>query len=226
MTPELITFDCYGTLVDWEGGIEAAIRSEFTRAGDLSREELLTAFHEIQDELKTSEYRSYRELLAQVGEGVASRWGWPLLPERREFIAESIARWTPFEDTSAALLRLREAGHRLGILSNIDNDLLAATRSHFPVEFDLLVTAEDLCSYKPSTPHFDTALDEVGGDPSRMLHVAQSLFHDVRTAAALGIPVVWVNRKGEPAPADISPVAETRDVAEAVEWLQARVGAV
>ena len=138
-------------------------------------------------------------------------------------MAESIPGWSPFPDTNGALERLASQGYRLGILSNIDNDLLAGTLRHFDVSFDLLVTAQSLESYKPAPRHFETALTKVGGDPGRMLHMAQSLFHDVRTATRLGIPVVWVNRMSESRPSDVQPAAEVADVEGAVDWLESAI---
>jgi 2-haloalkanoic acid dehalogenase type II len=222
--PELITFDCYGTLIDWNGGITSALRERFPEAATQGDAELLATFYEIQDALKISEYRTYRELLAQVSEALAAARGWKLEEGEREFVAESIPGWTPFPDTNAALERLAAAGYRLGILSNIDDVLLAGTLRHFTVRFDLLVTAQSLESYKPAPRHFEMALAEVGGDSGRMLHVAQSLFHDVRTAVRLGIPVVWVNRMAETRPPDLEPAAEVEDVAGAVDWLEDQLG--
>ena len=128
---------------------------------------------------------------------MASRPDWAggsTLPARR-FLADSVPGWVPFPDTNAALERLRAAGYALGILSNIDDDLLAATRRHFTVEFELLVTAQQVRAYKPARPHFETARRLIG--TRRWLHVGQGYFHDVVPARALGLPIAWINRNGE-----------------------------
>lgn len=160
-----------------------------------------------------------------MSERLAERMDWELPAERREFVPDGLPDWTPFPDAGAALRRLADAGYRLGILSNIDDDLLTGTRRHFPVEFDLLITAESLRSYKPAHPHFLAALETIGGDPVRQLHIAQSVFHDVRPARALGIPTVWVNRQAEPPPSDVTPTVELPDLASVVDWLESRSGA-
>jgi 2-haloalkanoic acid dehalogenase type II len=129
----------------------------------------------------------------------------------------------PFPDTNASLERLRTAGYALGILSNVDDDLLAATRRQLPVDFDVVVTAEQVRGYKPAPGHFEAALRAVGGDSARLVHVAQSYFHDVRPAAGLGIRTVWVNRLGEQVPAGRPrPTAEVADLDAAAEWLEGR----
>ncbi len=217
--PELLTFDCYGTLIDWNRGIAGAVRAACPGSAELPDEALLAAFYEIQDGLKTAEYRPYRRLLTEVTLELARRRGWETTLERAGGVPASIPAWLPFPDTARSLERLAGAGFRLGILSNIDDDLLAGTLEHFPVRFDLLVTAESLRSYKPATPHFERALAEVGGERGKLLHLAQSLFHDVRPATRLGIDVVWVNREREPVPDDVAPAAVTPDLEGAVDWV-------
>ena len=224
MRPGLLTFDCYGTLIDWNRGIAGAVRDACPEARSIPDDALLDSFYTIQDDLKTSEYRPYRQLLTEVTLELAGRGGWEVTEKRAGGVPASIPEWRPFEDTNASLVRLARAGFRLGILSNIDDDLLAGTLRHFDVDFDLLVTAQSLRSYKPASAHFDRALEEVGGDKRGMLHLAQSLFHDVRPAGQLGIDVVWVNRGGEATPEDVAPAAVTPDLASAVDWLLERCG--
>ena len=136
---------------------------------------------------------------------------------REAFLPESLPAWPPFSDTNAALRRLRDAGHRLIILSNVDDDLLESTRRHLAVEFDAVITAEQVGSYKPGPGHFEAARKRIGGAP--WLHVAQSYFHDVQPARALGIPSAWINRKGERALDDRGPDHEFRTLAEAAAFL-------
>jgi 2-haloalkanoic acid dehalogenase type II len=142
---------------------------------------------------------------------VAKRFGWTPAPERARGLAESLPGWKPFPDTNPALERLVSAGHRLGILSNVDDDLLAGTLRHFTVPFDLLVTAQQVRSYKPAPGHFETARRRIGR--SRWLHAAQSHFHDVVPCRALGIPVAWINRKGESGREDVRPDIEVSTLA-------------
>ncbi len=214
----LLTFDCYGTLIDWEGEILAALRAAYTEAAAVEDEALLGEFHAAQNRLKTSEYRPYRQLLTETSVEVARTNGWDTSEEAAAGVPASIPSWQPFPDTNPALSRLAAAGVTLGILSNIDDDLLAATLKHFEVEFGRLGTAQRLRSYKPAAPHFERGREWAAGF-DRWLHVAQSLFHDVAPATSLRVPVLWVNRKGEPRPDDADPVHVAPDLAAAAAWL-------
>jgi len=197
---DVVTFDCYGTLVDWEGGLATAfLRAAWADGVRLERAAVLRAYMAVEREVEAGAYRRYREVLADSARGVAARVGWRLDPARAGFLADSLPSWVPFPDTNAALERLRAAGHALGILSNVDDDLLAATRRHFTVDFAHVVTAEQVGAYKPARPHFDAARRAVG--PHRWLHVGQGHFHDMVPARALGIPNAWINRNGD-APED------------------------
>ena len=190
---EIITFDCYGTLIDWESGIVRAFQTEAALDGlALDAGEIIAAYMAEEPAVESEQYRRYREILAQTAQRVAARLGWQITLERAAFLAASLPSWQPFPDTNPALERLARR-FQLGILSNIDDDLLAATRRHFPVSFDLIVTAAQVKSYKPGLAHFREALARAGG--KRLLHAAQSYFHDVVPARQLNLPVVWVNRK-------------------------------
>jgi 2-haloalkanoic acid dehalogenase type II len=196
---DIVTFDCYGTLIDWERGIRRAFLGAATVDGmTLDPGAVLAAYAEVEPIVEAEPYRSYRDVLAVAARRVAARLQWPLDESRAGFLVDSLTTWTPFPDTNPALERLARAGYRLGILSNVDDDLLAATRRHFTVEFDLVVTAQQVRAYKPAHGHFLAARRALGG--RRWLHAAQSYFHDVVPARALGIPVAWVNRKDEVAP--------------------------
>jgi 2-haloalkanoic acid dehalogenase type II len=217
---EVVTFDCYGTLIDWEGGIAGAFAGKAEALGlkPPRREDVIGAYHAAEPEIEAAAYRPYRQILAASAARVASRLGWDLAEKDAAFLAESLPTWKPFPDTNAALTRLSKAGIRLGILSNVDEDLLAGTRRHFDVSFDLVVTAQRVRSYKPGHAHFTTARAELGPG-ARWLHAAQSYFHDVVPAKALGIPVAWINRKGEKAgsagPAD----RELTNLTGLADWL-------
>ena len=197
--PEILTFDCYGTLIDWEEGISAAFRQEAARQGlHLDRERLLAAYGELEPEVEAERYRSYREVLGETARRVTIRMGWPAVSDRNRFLAASLGSWPPFSDTNRALERLAPK-FRLAILSNIDEDLLASSLSHFSAPFDWTVTAEKVRSYKPAPAHFEAAIRRAGGR-ERMLHVCGSLFHDVTPTRRLGLKVAWVDRKSEGIP--------------------------
>ena len=215
---DLVTFDCYGTLIDWEGGISAAFREEAERRGAQAPDAaaLLHLYHEIEPALQVGPFRSYREVLTLVAGRIAERLGWPAGDDG--FLPESLPSWPPFEDTNPALAALRSRGYRLAILSNVDRDLLDGTMRHFPVSFDFVITAADVRAYKPAEEHFRAGRERAG--PDRWVHAAQSWFHDVVPARRLGIPVVWVNRKDEPLKADVRPNGMVADLAGLVRWLE------
>ncbi len=215
---EIITFDCYGTLIDWERGL----RDGFAAAAAASGRPVDTAaamrlFRETEPVVQAETFRSYRDILAETGRRVAVGLGWPLPAARAGFLAESLLGWTPFPDTNAALRRLTAAGYRLGILSNVDNDLLAWTCRHLAAPFDLIVTAEQVRSYKPAPGHFLEARTRIKGRP--WLHAAQSYFHDVTPCRALGIPCAWINRKGEAPAGAARPDREFRTLTALADWL-------
>ena len=182
-----LTFDCYGTLIDWENGIRRA----FSGAG-LDADAALAAYAQIEPVVERETYRRYRDVLTATAHRVAEQLGTPVA--QPSFLADSLPSWTPFPDTNPALERLKAAGIRLGILSNIDDDLIAETRKHFTVDFDVVITAQQVLSYKPGEAHFLTARKAIGD--ARWLHAAQSNFHDVVPANALGIDTAWINRHG------------------------------
>ena len=217
---DVVTFDCYGTLIDWERGIADAFRAAAAAddvAVDLAA--VRAAYHDVEPAVQAEGFRRYRDVLAETARRVALRVGWPLAETRAGFLAESLPSWPPFPDTNAALERLAHAGVRLGILSNVDDDLLAGTRRHLTVRFDpdLVVTAQQVRSYKPGTAHFEEARRRIGD--GRWLHAAQSLFHDATPARALGIPMAWINRQGKrpAAPPDVT--AEFPALAAFADWM-------
>ena len=216
---DVVTFDCYGTLIDWEDGIASAFVREAAADGvSLDRSRIIGAYHEIEPTVEAERYESYRDVLARTARRVADRLGWELSEERSRFLPESLPDWSPFPDTNPALVDLAAAGYRLGILSNVDNDLLERTRTHFPVDFEIIVTAAQVRSYKPAHGHFLEARRRVGA--ARWLHAAQSWFHDVVPAHELGIPVAWVNRKSERRSEDSEPDAEVANLTGLSDWLE------
>ncbi|HEX9370920.1 MAG TPA: HAD-IA family hydrolase [Roseiflexaceae bacterium] len=218
---DVITFDCYGTLIDWNRGISAALLAAARRAGvALDRAAALAAYHAVEPAVESGAYRPYREVLAETARQVAARLGWSMDDAEAQRFAASLPDWPPFPDTAAALGRLAAAGYTLGILSNVDDDLLSGSIRHFGAPINLIVTAQQIGSYKPALGHFRAARERIGG--LRWLHAAQSLFHDVAPANELSLPVVWVNRLGEPLPAGgPTPLAEVPSLAALAEWLGA-----
>jgi 2-haloacid dehalogenase/putative hydrolase of the HAD superfamily len=210
---DIITFDCYGTLIDWETGIVTAFQREAAKDGlVLERDAIVEAYMSEEPRVEAAGYQSYRGVLTETASRVAARIDWKIDSSRTGFLPESIGNWVPFPETNAALERLAHR-HILGILSNVDDDLLASTRRHFPVRFDMIVTAQQVHSYKPGHAHFREALARSEG--KRLIHAAQSYFHDVVPAVELGIRVVWVNRKGERArEGGPVPTFEVRDLDE------------
>ena len=191
---EVVTFDCYGTLIDWETGIQAAFKQSLKDLA-LSASQESRVFDLYQEEEKRIEalrpYRSYRKVLSEAASAAARRFGKNIPEELSTILAEQLPEWDPFPDTNPTLERLARK-YKLGILSNVDNDLLTGTLKHFNVPFDLVVTAEQVRSYKPAPKHFEEAQRIIGD--KNWLHVAASLYHDIQPASKLGIKTVWVNR--------------------------------
>jgi len=193
MRYEVVTFDCYGTLIDWEEGIARAFREAAAADGRrLEDRAILAAYAEVEPAVEARGYCSYRAVLGECEREVGARLAWTVCADGAGFLAESLGSWRPFPDTVPALGRLAAAGHALGILSNVDDDLLATTRRALGVEFALVVTAEQVRSYKPAHGHFFEARRRIGKRP--WLHAAQSRFHDIEPARALGIDAAWIRR--------------------------------
>jgi 2-haloalkanoic acid dehalogenase type II len=215
---DIITFDCYGTLIDWESGIRQAFTTAAAaEAKELDPTRVLELYAELEPLVQADSYRTYRDVLTETAQRVAEHLKWTLTRERAAFLAASLPAWGPFNDTNPALERLAAAGYTLGILSNVDDDLLAGTRRHFRVNFDLLVTAQQVGSYKPAHGHFQVARQRIGA--RRWLHAAQSYFHDVVPARALGIPTAWINRKAEKATDGGRTDHEFRTLTDLADWL-------
>lgn len=219
MTWETVTFDCYGTLVDWEGGIaEAFLKSAAEDGLALEPAEVISAYHVVEPKVQAGPYRRYRDMLAETALRVAERLGWPLTPGRAGFLASCLPDWPVFPDTRPALERIKSR-FKIAILSNIDDDLLAATLQRIGVDFDWAITAQQTRSYKPAPGHFREAIRRVGGQRERLLHAAQSLFHDIRPACELGLSAIWVNRKAEVRVDGPPPLSEVVDLTGLADWL-------
>lgn len=191
-----LTFDCYGTLIDWERGLLAAIQPVLRRAGvAASDEDILALYAELESEAEAGAYRPYRQVLVGVMHALGTRFGLEFGEAERRALVDSIGRWPAFPDTPDALRSLKRH-YKLAVLSNIDRDLFVLTKPHLGVDLDVVVTAELCHSYKPEEKHFRVGQALLELPRERILHVAQSKYHDIAPARALGFATVWVNRRG------------------------------
>ncbi|MXY46341.1 MAG: haloacid dehalogenase type II [Chloroflexi bacterium] len=191
---DALTFDCYGTLIDWESGIAGALRPVVDAHGtSVSDDELMALYAEIEGVGKSGEYRRYREVLRATVRGIGTRLGFVPSLSEVECLAGSIGSWQPFPDTIDALRRF-QGKYRLCIVSNVDDDLFAGTARTLEVDFDYIVTAEQAGSYKPSHNNFAIAVARIGVPKERVLHVAESVKLDIVPAKSFGMDAVWVNR--------------------------------
>ncbi len=224
-----LTFDCYGTLIDWETGILSALRPWAARHDITSTDDaLLEVYAQAESACEqTTPKAVYREILRATHGRIAARWGKPNDPQAADALAESVGDWPPFADTAAALERLKQ-WHRLVIVSNVDRASFARTQEKLRVPFDAVVTAEDVGAYKPDLRMFHRALEVVaqwGIRPAEVLHVAESLYHDHVPAKALGLKTVWVHRRQgrsgsgatRPPSVEVRPDLEVATLAELIE---------
>jgi 2-haloacid dehalogenase len=209
---DVLTFDCYGTLIDWEAGLLAAMRPILAAHGaDAEDEELLERYARHEAGLEDGAYLPYREVLARGLAGVAAELGVAPTPDEMARFGGSVVDWPAFPDSADALARLKTR-YRLAVITNCDDDLFAASNRRLGVAFDEVITAQQAQSYKPSHRNFEIALERVGPDAS-VLHVAQSLFHDHVPAKALGLHSVWVNRRHDrPGSGATPPATATPDL--------------
>ncbi|MGE5659886.1 MAG: haloacid dehalogenase type II [Actinomycetota bacterium] len=222
---EVLSFDCYGTLIDWEGGILPVLKNLLS-SHQISQDDqqILKLFAEFESELEAGEYLKYREVLRQVVNKLGERFGFQPTELELKSLADSLKNWLPFPDTVAALQALKKK-YKLAIISNTDDDLFADTAKHLQVEFDWVITAQQLQSYKPSIHNFESAIQILGIAPDRLLHVAQSIYHDIVPAKKMGLSTVWVNRRqgqagsGATLPASGQPDLEVPDLKTLVATL-------
>jgi len=193
MADRWLTFDCYGTLIDWEGGFRSAFQELWP---DIDPQRLLEHYHAVEPRVQAGRDLSYREVLARSLTAVAAIEEGELPAGRRGYLAESLRGWPAFREVPASLAELREAGWKLAILSNTDPDLLASSIETLGVPFDLAITAAEAGSYKPAPGHW-RMFRERAGELAAHVHVAASLFHDIEPCARMGLPAVWINRLGE-----------------------------
>jgi 2-haloacid dehalogenase len=220
---DALTFDCYGTLIDWEAGILAGIRATLDPRGVRPPDdELLERYAAAEADLEAGPYRRYRDVLGAGLQAVAAGYGVEPSPSEVEAFGGSVGDWPAFPDSPAALARL-ERRFRLGVLTNCDDDLFAASNRRLGVEFDWIVTAQQARGYKPRMANFELLFERLALPRGRILHVAQSLFHDHVPAKALGLSTIRIDRRhgrpgsGATPPADASPDATFPDMASFAE---------
>jgi len=215
---DVLTFDCYGTLIDWETGLGESLAPVF-RAHDIrvAPEKALELYGEYEAAAEAGEYRDYTTVLKMVLDSIGARLGFTPTPAERDAFSLSVKDWPAFPDSPRALQALKTK-YRLGIISNIDDDLFAFSTQRLQVPFDWIITAKQVQSYKPSLKNFRAAFARIGVPPQKILHVAQSLFHDIAPAQLLGLSTVWVNRRhhkpgfGATPPAHATPDLEVPDL--------------
>jgi 2-haloacid dehalogenase len=206
---DILTFDCYGTLIDWETGIVDALHDAAPEGWPASDQELLERFARHEAEAESGPYLPYRQVLADCIRGIAGDLGVEVTDRAAAGFAGSVGRWPPFPDSPEALARLATR-FRLGVITNCDDDLFAGSNEQLGVRFDWVVTAQRAGSYKPSRHNFDVAFEVIGRPHDRIVHVAQSLYHDHVPAKALEMTTVWIDRRGGRGGWGATPPAEAR----------------
>jgi 2-haloacid dehalogenase len=199
---EVLSFDCYGTLIDWESGILTALKTILANHNitpenypiDISDQQLLAMFARRESALEEKAYATYREILKKVVQNFAVRLNFIPTEAELNSLAESIQNWEPFPDTVEALKSLKKR-YKLTIISNIDDDLFAHTAQKLAVEFDWIITAQQIKSYKPALQNFEIAIERMRIANDKLLHIAQSVYHDIVPAHSMGLSTVWVNRR-------------------------------
>lgn len=217
-----LTFDCYGTLVDWHAGLNASLTRVLGDAVTDQTDSLYSHYVIEEARLEADQYRPYREILAEAAERVAGQMGVILDPSQAARLGDMVPDWPPFPDTVEALRRLKER-FRLGVLSNVDRDIFAQTAQRLGVQFDFVITAEDVQAYKPAHAHFEHMLGNYA-DKESVLHVAQSLYHDGGPAGELGLAFVWINRYKEENATTVKPAGTFADLASLAEACTVKAG--
>jgi 2-haloacid dehalogenase/putative hydrolase of the HAD superfamily len=218
-----VTFDVYGTLIDWESGVYEAFQGEADRTDFAlpDKATIIDLFNKHQEEIMGGSYELYAEVLRQVALRIAKDLEWDLEPSRTNFLPDSVIRWKPFREANAALDRIAKK-YQVGLVVNIDDKLLVASRRHIRSDFDIVVTAQQVRSYKPETAHFTETARRIGGKKGWM-HVGSSYYFDVAPSIKSKLPTVWVNRKKEkaPDPKAKKPDLEVKNLRELADKLKA-----
>ena len=216
-----VTTDCYGTLIDWEKGLLESFRKEAQRDSiSLDEQAFLARFMEVQAEIMSGSYELYAEVLRRAVVKVAGEIGWELEPSRAQFAPDAVSRWQPFREANAAMDRL---GNRydVGIVSNIDDKLLGVSRRHLRTQLDIVVTAQQVRSYKPDEAHFKECARRLGSKKG-WVHIGSGYDTDIAPLVKMKVPVIWVNRHGEKLEGRAKPTAEVKTFRDAAARLGAK----
>ena len=207
---DVLTFDCYGTLIDWEEGILSSLKPVLNNHGiEIGCDEVLEIYSDLEAKAEEGEYQSYQSVLRSILSGFGKKFDFKPSEEELAVFSTCVKHWPPFEDSTDAL-RALQTKYKLCILSNIDDDLFAYSAQHLKVNFDTVFTAQQIGSYKPSLQNFEFAMQHLGLPKERILHVAQSLFHDIVPAKKLGLATVWLNRREGKEGFGATPAAEAK----------------
>ena len=214
-----VTFDVYGTLIDWETGVVAAFNREAKRDGfEIDAPRVVELFHEVSADIQSGSYELYAEVLRQSAVRIAEEIGWDLEPSRSGFLPDSVPRWVPFKETNTQMKKFLSK-YQTGLISNIDDKLLGHTRRHVPADVDLVVTAQQVRSYKPDPAHFNEFARRIGGKKG-WVHIASGPLADITPCATLKVPTIWVNRTKATLPEGAKkPTAEVKSLLEAAKLL-------
>jgi len=204
----VLTFDCYGTLIDWETGIWNTLQPILqTHKVDFPRDDSLELYGALEADVERGDYQTYRTVLAIVLLGLGKQLGFTPTQAELDQFSGSVKDWPAFPDSARALNALHKK-YKLATVSNVDDDLFAYSAQRLEVEFDWVITAQQVRSYKPSPAPFHAAFERIGLPRDKFLHVAQSLYHDIATAKSLGLSTVWVNRRHNQAGSGATPPAQ------------------
>ena len=226
MTIKYLTFDCYGTLIDWKKGIESNFVASFAGGVTSNLDDIFSKYVTLESALE-GDYMPYKDILRITSQKLATSLGLPSSEQAGEQFAASIVRWPAFGDTRFALEKLGKLGYKKIILSNIDRDLLRSTIANNRLEIDDFITAEDVGSYKPNKKHWEYLFKKFGVERGEVIHVACSLYHDITPASELGLTTVWVNRYRDKQPADVKPsftIERLTDLTDVLGSLGSRTG--
>ena len=209
---DILTFDCYGTLIDWENGILTALKPVLVNHNiNLNDDAILELYAKFESDIEKGEFLIYKNVLGKIMERIGNKFEFDLSSSEKDCLVESLRNWKPFPDTSESLQLLKNK-FKLAIISNIDDDLFAYSEKQIGVNFDYIITAEQVRSYKPALDNFEFAIRKIGVSPDKILHVAQSIYHDIVPAKTVGLSTVWVNRrKGKKGFGATPPASEQAD---------------
>lgn len=216
---EWVTVDCYGTLIDWDKGISEAFERVAAEDGlTIDMKTLLPRFYELQYEVMGGSYELYAEVLRQTAIRIAKEIGWDLEPSRSGFLPDSLPRWLPFKETNTQMKKFL-AKYQTGLISNIDDKLLGFSRRHVPADVDLVVTAQQVRSYKPEPAHFKECARRIGKKKG-WVHITSGHYTDVEPLTKMRVPVIWINRRGQKLDSsDKKPTSTVKNLRDAAKKL-------